>query len=154
MEKVCDHTSVGILVWNQNKLLLIERKNFPFGFAPPAGHLDGDNFENGARRELKEEVGLDATSLKRVIEGKKENKCKRENGGWHDWEIFEAQTSGDVIGSQDETKKVGWYSKDEIKTLAERTESYLSGKVNETDWQLSPGLEEVWFYWFKQLKII
>jgi len=28
--------------WQNDKLLLIERKKFPFGFAPPAGHVDGD----------------------------------------------------------------------------------------------------------------
>ena len=46
----CDHTSVGILVWKDSKLLLIERKNFQFGFAPPAGHLDGDFYEEAAKR--------------------------------------------------------------------------------------------------------
>lgn len=154
MTKICDHTSVGILVWDKGKLLLIERKNFPFGFAPPAGHLDGDNFEIGSRRELKEEVGLEAVSLKLVTRGKKENKCKRENGNWHDWEIFEAQTRGELVGSKDETKNLGWYSKEELKYLSERTEEYLSGKIKESDWQISPGLEAVWFYWFKELKII
>ncbi len=154
MSKVCDHTSVGILVWDKDKLLLIERKNFPFGFAPPAGHLDGDNFEEGARRELKEEVGLSATALKLVIKGKKDNKCRREDGNYHDWEIFEGKTSGQVVGSKDETKKVGWFSKEEIRSLAERTEEYLSGKIDDEVWKLSPGIEEVWFQWFKELKII
>ena len=57
MSAKCDHTSVGILVWKEEKLLLIERKNFPFGFAPPAGHLDGDTYEEAAKRELLEETG-------------------------------------------------------------------------------------------------
>jgi len=49
--KNCDHTGVGIHVWRNGKLLLIERKKFPFGFAPPAGHVDGrQSFEVAAKR--------------------------------------------------------------------------------------------------------
>ncbi len=40
MPKICDNKSVGIIVWRDNKVLLIERKKFHFGFALPAGHLD------------------------------------------------------------------------------------------------------------------
>ncbi len=40
MPKICDNKVVGIIVLRDNKMLLIERKKFPFGFAPPAGHLD------------------------------------------------------------------------------------------------------------------
>jgi ADP-ribose pyrophosphatase YjhB (NUDIX family) len=55
--KICDHTSVGIFVWEKDKLLLIERKKIPYGFAIPAGHVDGDgSFEEARARELKELV--------------------------------------------------------------------------------------------------
>ena len=78
MEKVCDHTSVGIMVWRGDKLLLIERAKFPKGFAVPAGHVDGDaTYEDSAKRELKEEVGLDAMGLRLIAEGRKENPCRR-----------------------------------------------------------------------------
>lgn len=60
MTKKCDNKSVGMLVWRDGSLLLIERRKPPFGFAPPAGHIDGDDsFEESAKRELKEEVGLE-----------------------------------------------------------------------------------------------
>ncbi|MEK9177792.1 MAG: NUDIX hydrolase, partial [Patescibacteria group bacterium] len=60
MSKICDHKSVGMFIWNDDKLLLIERGKRPYGFAVPAGHVDGDKtFEIAAIRELKEEVGLD-----------------------------------------------------------------------------------------------
>jgi len=47
-----------MLVWKGEKLLLIERAKFPFAYAPPAGHCDGDDFEFTAKKELEEEVGL------------------------------------------------------------------------------------------------
>ena len=77
MAKICDHTSVGMLVWKDEKLLLIERMKFPPGFAVPAGHVDADStYEDAAKRELKEEVGLDAENLELVLEIRKENPCR------------------------------------------------------------------------------
>lgn len=68
MSKLCDNKSVGMIVWRNDKLLLIERKKPPFGFAPPAGHVDDDkSFEVAAKRELKEEVGLDTDNLELLI---------------------------------------------------------------------------------------
>ncbi len=150
---MCNHTSVGILVWKDNKLLLIERKNFPFGFAPPAGHLDSDSYEEAAKRELKEEVGLEATDLKLLYEGKAENICRREGDGWHYWKIYEATVKGRVNRSLDETKRVGWYSREEIKNLANKTKAYLEGRIGENKWQESPGIETIWLDWFNKLKI-
>ncbi len=49
------------------KLLLIKRKNDPFknSWALPGGFLEEDeSLENGAKRELKEETGIEIESLK------------------------------------------------------------------------------------------
>ncbi len=156
MTKVCDNKSVGILVWKNDKLLLIERKKFPPGFSLPAGHVDGDlTFEIAAKRELEEEVGLIATKLKLTIEGRKENNiCRRKGGSWHYWKIYTAEVEGKVRGSKDETKQVNWYSKEELQKLAERTESYLNKEISEKDWKKTPGLEPVFYEWFKKLSII
>jgi len=152
----CDHTSVGILVRNEeSKLLLLERKLFPFGFASPAGHIDQHGSpEQTARDELREEVGLQATALRLVAEGRKNNKCRRPGGDWHYWYIYEAEASGPLNGSVEETKKVGWNSDEQIRKLATRTELYLAGNLSETDWEESPGLETVCYEWFKELRII
>ena len=152
--KKCDHTSVGILVWQDSNLLLIERKKFPFGFGPPAGHCDGDDFETAARRELEEEVGLKATSLRLVTEGRRNNPCRRPEGTWHHWKIYQAEAEGEVQRSLEETEQAGWYSKRQIEDLARRTEQYLAGKISEKEWRKSPGLEPVWYQWMKELGII
>ena len=59
-----------------------------------------------------------------------------------------------IKSSQDETKKAGWYAKDEIRELAERTEKYNNSEISEDDWKLSPGLERNFYEWVKELKII
>lgn len=155
MSKKCDHKSVGMLVWRDDKLLLIERRKPPFGFAPPAGHIDGDgSFEESVKRELKEEVGLEAKSIQLLIEGRKDNPCRREDGGWHYWKIYQAKVTGQLRPSEDETKQAGWYTKEQLLQLSRKTEDYLSGRISDEDWQDSPGLESVWYEWFKELEII
>lgn len=153
--KKCDHTSVGIHVWQDDRLLLIERRKFPFGFAPPAGHVDeSPSFEAAAKKELEEKVGLQVKSLKLIHEGRKDNPCRREKGTWHYWKIYNVEAEGETQRSLEETKQAGWYSRKEIESLAKRTEEYLFGEISEDEWRKSPGLEPVWYKWMKELKII
>lgn len=155
MTKVCDHTSVGMFVWKDEKLLLIERAKFPFGFAIPAGHVDGDsNYEESARRELREEVGLEAGDLRLLVEGRKENPCRRDGGTWHYWKMYEVITTGDIKRSEDETKQVGWYTKEQIKEFGGKTEKYQNKEITESDWEQNPGLEPIMYEWFKELKLL
>ena len=155
MTKICDHTSVGMFVWKDEKLLLIERAKFPFGFSVPAGHVDGDStFEESAKRELKEEVGLDAVSLELIGEGRKENVCRREGGSWHYWKMYKIETTGDINVDRDESKQGGWYSLDQIRELAKRTELYNSGKISEDEWLENPGILPGMYEWLKELKIV
>lgn len=154
-QKICDHTSVGILVWKEGKLLLIERGQFPWGFSIPAGHVDGDaTYEESAKRELFEEVGLTAISLKLEIEGRKENVCRRTEGAWHYWKLYTIEAVGDLERSLEEVKQVGWYTKEEIAELAKKTEAYREGTITEEQWESAPGLVPIMCEWFKELKII
>lgn len=144
-----------MLVWNDSRLLLIERKKFPFGFAPPAGHVDDDpTYEVAAKRELQEEVGLDTISLKLVLEKDKPNHCRRKDGTWHHWKVYNVSTKGEVGRSEEETKQTNWFSATELRKLADRTQEYLQGNVSEASWQRRPGLELVWYEHFMDLKIL
>ena len=152
----CNHTSVGMIVRNGDRILLIERRKPPFGFAPPAGHVDdGEEFEAAAIRESKEEVGLDTDKLNLLIEGRKENACRRPDGSWHYWKIYEAAAdNSDIKRSKDETKQADWYSMDEIRKMASRTADFKGGDFMGPEWQKSPGLEPVWCEWFKEMGIL
>ncbi len=155
MSKICDHKSVGMLVWQNEKLLLIERKKPPFGLAPPAGHVDSDSsYKEAAKRELKEEVGLDMQDIMLLIEGRKENFCRRKNGNWHYWKIYKIEAMGEIKRSEEETKQVNFYTKEEINVMVNKTKKYLQGEISEDNWEKSPGLEPVWYEWLKELKII
>ncbi|MGB9730898.1 2-dehydropantoate 2-reductase [Calditerrivibrio nitroreducens] len=52
--------TVDMIVCNsKNEILLIERKNPPYGWAIPGGFVDyGETVENAAKRELEEETGI------------------------------------------------------------------------------------------------
>ena len=144
-DKTCDHISVGMIVEKGGKILLIERKKFPFGMAPPAGHVDGDeSYEIAARRELKEEVGLGVTRLELLWEGKKENSCRRKDGTWHYWKVYGAEVEGDIETSDEEVKRFGWYDSEQIEKLLERTNRYRKGEISDEEWEERPGVELVW----------
>lgn len=144
-----------MLVQKGGSILLIERMKKPFGFALPAGHVEDDeSYDQAAVRELQEEVGLIATSVQLLAEGRKENSCRRERGSWHFWKIYRLSVEGEVKRSLDETKRADWCSLEEIKELAKRTESRATGNITEETWERSPGLEPVMYEWFKELHII
>lgn len=150
----CSNKSAGVILQKGDKILLLERKNIPLGFAAPAGHVESDeSFEEAARRELNEETGIDATTLLFLGEAKKgDNPCRR-GGTWHYWKVYKAETDGEIHRNE-ESKQIGWFSKDDILQLAQKTERYLRGEIIEKDWEATPGLEPVWYEWFKELHII
>jgi len=54
--------TVDIIIEIQGGVVLIERKNPPYGWALPGGFVDyGESFEDAARREAAEETGLAVT---------------------------------------------------------------------------------------------
>ena len=158
--KVCDHTSVGMIVRRGDEILFIERKRFPFGWAAVAGHVDSDaeyrdeTYEVAARRELMEEVGLRAKSLKLVLDERKGNQCRREGGTWHHWKVYEVEAEGEVQTAEDEVRRYRWLGATEIEELAGRTKRYLEGETTEEEWKKSPGLEPVWYEFLRELGVI
>ena len=109
----------GVLVKNDGKFLLVqERIAKAYGlWNLPAGHIDaGEPPEEAALRECREETGLSVRVGKEVY---------TVNDGYADIQIFEADlVSGDLKWDSDELLSAGWFSKDQIKTLPLREESF------------------------------
>jgi ADP-ribose pyrophosphatase YjhB (NUDIX family) len=153
----CNHTSVGLIVQRYGTLLLIERHKFPIGMAAPSGHVDEDEtYEQAAYRELFEETGLQAHSLTLVAEGLRYQWCRRPGGQWHDWKVYCAQVTlaQELRENAGECKRIGWYTPEHVAYLAKRTELYQAEQLSPDAWQVSPGLEVVWYYFLRQLKLI
>lgn len=144
-ETICNQTSVGMIVIRDKKILLIERMKFPFGFAPPAGHVDEEEtHEDAAKRELAEEVGLKTSSMTLVFEKTLHNICRRVEGTHHLWKVYVVVSEGDVIPSKEETKSHRWVDKHQLHQLMKKAEEYKVGLISESEWTGDPGLELVW----------
>ena len=170
---ICDHASVGIIARDdQGRILLIERKKFPFGWAPPSGHLDGQTFQIACFNEFEEETGLKVVGAPKPVipqNPRKYFRCRR-GGKYHDWQIFEVKWRGELKPNQDETMDARWCSTEEIQRLAMKTKWYLWWlketkslqdemssavlKMVEKEWKEDPGLEPVWYEFFQELRII
>ena len=57
--------TVDIIIEIEGKIVLIERKNPPYGWALPGGFVDyGESYEQAALREALEETGLEVSDLR------------------------------------------------------------------------------------------
>ena len=57
--------TVDIIIEVGERIVLIERKNPPFGWALPGGFVDyGESYEKASLREAEEETGLKVTALR------------------------------------------------------------------------------------------
>ena len=133
------HFSVGAVIQNdEDKYLLIERRNPPFGFAGIAGHIDeGESRIDALLREIFEESGLRVSIYELIFEEEiRNNTCKR-GVNIHIWHLYECCCSGRLRIEKVGAKSIDWYSKEEIQQMAN------NGK-----------LEPVWKYWFKKLGVI
>ena len=102
---------VSILIKNNNKILLIKRKGShgQGTWAPPGGHLDfGEDVLECAKRETREEVGIEIKNLKVI--GFTEDLFKKEKKHYitvwveSDWKSEEAKACNQ------EMSEIGWFS--------------------------------------------
>jgi 8-oxo-dGTP pyrophosphatase MutT (NUDIX family) len=158
MTPICNNTSAGVILLSADgqSLFIQKRQKFPWGWACPAGHVDeGETYIRAAIRELKEETGLVASDdIHLVLEADCDNACRRPNGNWHHWRVYQASAFGQIVENKDEALFAGWYPLARVKDLAERTEEYRAGRITEEEWQADPGLEGIWYDFLKARHII
>ena len=121
MAKICDNKSVGIIIKDGDRYALIKRINYPVSFAFVAGHVDDDSFEDAAKKEVMEEVRVKTVTLKLVLDKQFPNPCKRQNGSYHPWQVFEAVAWAGELHAGSDAKEAFWISQTELKMLAKRT---------------------------------
>ena len=176
MARPCDHTSVGIVIWNDlDELALIKRSNYPEAIALPAGHCDGDTFLEAAIREAQEETGLTPKNLVLRFAERLDNPCKREDGLYHHWQVFEVVTWSGTLTAGSDAKEVFWVPRKQLYRYAHRTEYFMHkyqiscGDIGmlthaifgdptlhntDSEWKENPGLEPVWYFILKSIRIL
>ncbi len=96
------------------KILLIERKNIPYGWALPGGFVDyGESLENAAKREGKEETNLDIELISPFRAYSDPERDKRAHTITY---VFIAKGIG-ILEGKDDAKQAKWFSIEEIKSL-------------------------------------
>jgi 8-oxo-dGTP diphosphatase len=66
-ERKTPYVTVDMIIELPDGIVVIERKNPPHGWALPGGFVDiGESIEDAARREAKEETGLDLEALRQM----------------------------------------------------------------------------------------
>jgi len=128
------HIIVGAIIRMDEKILMIDRNNPPFGWAIPGGHLEGRELpEKALKREVLEEVGINAKELKLLDrEVLPIDPCK-EGVKEYEFYLYEALFWEGRAKKNDEIRKISWLSIEEIKKIR---------------------LEEVTKYFFQKIKII
>ena len=182
MPKICDNTSVGVIVrrgdttkGGAGEILMIERYDYPESFTLPSGHGDGLALEAAAKKETEEETGIEIMENKLLWKGTINNQCRREGGDHHIWEVFEAINWAGEPNADSDAKNFFWALPARLRQLANRTEYFMEKynipydrvgdltkaifgdpKEQKTDveWRGDNGLEPVWYYILKQVKIL
>ncbi|MBU0614488.1 MAG: NUDIX hydrolase, partial [Nanoarchaeota archaeon] len=116
----------------QGGIVLIDRKNPPYGWAIPGGFVDiGETVEDAAVREAKEETNLELTELKQFHTY---SDPKRDPRGHTISIVFTAKGSGELKG-MDDAKLAKVFTNDNLPELAFDHEQilndYFEGKYGE-----------------------
>ncbi len=103
--------TVDIIIEYKNGIVLIERKNFPFGWALPGGFVDyGEALERAAIREAKEETNLDVKLICQLQTYSDPNRDPRQHTIST---VFIAKGEGELKG-KDDAKLAKVFKEDEI----------------------------------------
>ena len=103
--------TIDIIINIEGKIVLIKRKNPPFGWALPGGFVDyEETVEKAAIREAKEETSLDLENLKQFHVYSEPSRDPR---GHNISVVFTAQGIG-VPKAADDAKEIGLFSQNDL----------------------------------------
>lgn len=114
-------TGASVLVYNENKFLLIKRGKNPYKghWSLPGGSQEaGETLEAAAKRELKEETDLTATHLKFA---KIRDRITHDKDGTLEFHFVLATFVTNAFTGQpkalDDADDIGWFSLEEMKNM-------------------------------------
>ncbi len=114
-KKPSPRLAVDVIIEYKGKIVLIERKNYPFGWALPGGFVEyGETVEKAARREAKEETGLVVCDLRQFhvySQPTRDLRCHCVSV------VFTAKGKGKIRAKSD-AKRVGLFGKENLPFLA------------------------------------
>ncbi len=96
--------TVDVIIEIDNKIVLIERKNYPAGYALPGGFVEaGESLAQAAVREAKEETGLDVKLIEQFFAYSKPGRDPR---GPVVSVVFIGQAKGVPVGADDAKRAI------------------------------------------------
>jgi len=127
------HRSVGALITNNGKVLLLKRRKYPYKYSIPAGHLEkNEDPDKAVMREVMEETGIesDFEAFKQVFKGKIDDPCRR-GCDIHDWNLYRLELDKRPdTSSNEEAERLEWVEKSEVaeKELTAPTKKFIVEK--------------------------
>ncbi|NWF69358.1 MAG: NUDIX hydrolase [Chloroflexi bacterium] len=122
-----------VLITQGDSVLLIRRSLDPGKglWACPAGFVDADEHpQDAARREVREETGLEVDDLRLL-----EVFGRFEDGGRADMVVaYRATISGGLLAAGDDADEVGWFARDALPELVFTTTKIVVGKWVRGEW--------------------
>lgn len=117
-ENEIQHISVGAIIRDGTKILLLKRRAFPYGYDIPAGHVEyNEEPIEAVKREILEETALKVTHTKLLFKGvMKGNRC-RYGADSHIWYVYECNYEKGIPILNPESEVIGWFELDEVNTL-------------------------------------
>lgn len=113
------HLSAGMVIWKgDKKFLLIKRRNYPFTYAFPAGHIEyNERPQEALKREVLEELGLKVTQSRLLFHGEiKGDKC-RYGADSHIWYFYEGICEPGTPFLNSESESLDWYTSQQATKL-------------------------------------
>lgn len=121
--------TVDIIIARDNQVVLIKRKNPPHGWALPGGFVDyGESYETAARREAREETGLEVQLVRQFHTYSDPDRDPRQHTAST---VFIATADGEPRGG-DDALEARFFSADNLPHLvfdhAQILRDYFQGK--------------------------
>ncbi len=110
------HIDAAAIIIRNDKILLLERRTYPFGLMIPAGHLEyNETLEEALRREVYEEVGLKVSGATLLAQIEQPISYCRYGADIEEWAVFLVDAEGEPIISNNENDAYQWIPIPEIK---------------------------------------